>query len=634
MSWLTPLGFLGLLGVVALIIIYIIKPNFQNKFISSTFIWKKSLKYKKKKIPISKLRNLLLFICQLLILTAAALILAQPYIEDEDGNRGTETVLILDTSASMLTETAGVTRFERAVNDISKYIDEAFENDKKVSVIVASDESYFLVQNASVESAAAVKQTLFELLDEQSSPCTLGTPDINGAIALSEEITAVSLDAEVRLYTDTNYIDKGKIKVIDVSDPADWNAAVVDVRAKLVENQYVFEIDVACYGADTDVRVYVDFYGVNIDESTLNYDITARCSNDKIQTLVFSADAEEADEEVNIYAFDYVHAYVKELDSLSYDNSFYLYGGKRPVLNVQYYSALPNNFFSASLLVLRDKLGGYWDLEIKEVKYDEVPAVEGFDLYIFEHQMPSQMPVDGIVILANPNELPKGSGIQLGGTYGTSNGSELFLESGESHPIMNNISAERVSVSRYTQIKNYDSYIPLMCVNNDPVVMVKDEPGEKVVVMSFSLNYSNFAMTPDFPLFIYNIIDYFAPQTLDTFVFDVNESVKLNARGETLQVDGPNTSLELEELPTELLLTNTGVYTLTQELLSGDPAVENFFVKIPTEESDINHTVDDLKNPYFYQESDASNIDLLIYFAIALVSLLFIEWWLKSREQI
>ena len=72
MSFLTPLGFLGFLGVVALIIIYIIKPNFQNKIISSTFIWKLSLKYKKKRIPISKLRNIILFICQVLILSAAA----------------------------------------------------------------------------------------------------------------------------------------------------------------------------------------------------------------------------------------------------------------------------------------------------------------------------------------------------------------------------------------------------------------------------------------------------------------------------------------------------------------------------------------------------------------------------------
>ena len=67
MSWLTPIGFLGLIGLIILIIIYIIKPNYQNKVISSTFIWKLSLKYTRRKIPISKLRNILLLICQILI---------------------------------------------------------------------------------------------------------------------------------------------------------------------------------------------------------------------------------------------------------------------------------------------------------------------------------------------------------------------------------------------------------------------------------------------------------------------------------------------------------------------------------------------------------------------------------------
>ena len=62
MTWLVPLGFLGLLGIIALIVIYIIKPNYQNKFISSTYVWKLSLKYKKKKLPINTLRNILLFI--------------------------------------------------------------------------------------------------------------------------------------------------------------------------------------------------------------------------------------------------------------------------------------------------------------------------------------------------------------------------------------------------------------------------------------------------------------------------------------------------------------------------------------------------------------------------------------------
>ena len=107
MSWLTPLGFLGFIGLIILLIIYIIKPNYQHKYISSTFVWKLSLKYRKKKVPLSKLRNILLIICQVLIISLCAAILAQPFINGEDANAGKEKVIILDASAGMRAELEG-----------------------------------------------------------------------------------------------------------------------------------------------------------------------------------------------------------------------------------------------------------------------------------------------------------------------------------------------------------------------------------------------------------------------------------------------------------------------------------------------------------------------------------------------
>ena len=633
MSWLTPLGFLGLLGLVALIIIYIIKPNFQNKIISSTYVWKKSLKFKKKKIPISNLRNILLFLCQVLIITLASLILAQPFLVDKEGNNGEDSVIIIDASASMLAESAGFSRFERTVEEVSKYVDELFEEEKRVSVIIAAEKSYFLVQQAESESVADVKNALTGLLDVNAPPYTLGNPDIDGAMKLAEEVTAYTANSEVVLYTDSNYIDKGKVRVVDVSDALDWNAAILDVRATVVENRYVFEIDVACYGSDSDIDVYVDFYGVNTEETNLNYRVSARCSNNEVTTLIFSPDEETATETVSIYEYNYIHVYHAESDSLVQDNNFYLYGGKRPVFKIQYYSYLPNNYFSSALMVLRNQLGDYWDIEIDEVKGEEVPETEGYDMYIFEHVMPSTIPTDGIVLLSNPDRLPSNSGIQLGKSYYSTSG-ELPLEAGDAHPIMNNINAENITVTRFTEVANSDEYIPLMYCQSYPVVMVKDEPDAKVVVMTFSHNYSNLAVKSEFPLFMYNIIDYFAPQTLDGFVFDVNETIELNSRSDELNIVGPGMDTAVSEFPYSMKVINTGVYTTTQELLSGEALIENFYVKLPASESNINQEIDVLSNPYFYQETDVSDIDLLLYFAIALVALLFIEWWLKSREQI
>ena len=53
MTWLAPLGLIALASILALIIIYIIKPNYQQKIVSSTYVGKLSLKYKKHRIPIN-----------------------------------------------------------------------------------------------------------------------------------------------------------------------------------------------------------------------------------------------------------------------------------------------------------------------------------------------------------------------------------------------------------------------------------------------------------------------------------------------------------------------------------------------------------------------------------------------------
>lgn len=639
MSWLTPLGLLGLSGLIALIIIYIIKPIYQNKIISSTYIWKLSLRYRKKKIPVSKLRNILIFICQVLIITSIAFILGQPFIADDDAKTGADTVIIVDASVSMTAKTGNSTRLERAFDLVSQKVAKVYQDseDNRVSIIVATDKPYFLVQDISYDKVDSITSAINDLRHETNGRAfTYATPDIKGAVKLAEQITAFSTDSSVTLYTDIKYIDRGEIEVISVSDTADWNAAVLDVRVINVENYYTFEIDVACFGVDKDIDVRCKFNGVNYEQTNPEYVIPVRCTSDEVQTIRFSVDPKVATSDktvASIYQYNYVQVSINENDSLSNDNSFYLYGGRRPVLRVQYNSTLPNNFYASALFVLRDQLGSYWDVEIDEIKKDESYKTEGYDIYIFEHMVPSEIPTDGIVILSDPPSLPSSMGIQLGNTYQTQKGTVAPLAMGESHPINKNINAEEIVVTKFTHISNYDDYTPLFYCDEKPVALVKDTEDQKLVVLSFSMNYSNLALLPDFPLFMYNLVNYFTPKTFEGFVFDINDKVSFNARADVLNVTGPTTSLQCDSFPHDLTLDTPGVYTVTQDLISGETVIESFYVRIPGEESNINLTQDTLEKPYFYAETDEGDLDLLLYLAIALVSLLFIEWWLKSREQ-
>ena len=67
--------------------------------------------------------------------------------------------------------------------------------------------------------------------------------------------------------------------------------------------------------------------------------------------------------------------------------------------------------------------------------------------------------------------------------------------------------------------------------------------------------------------------------------------------------------------------------------MSGLELMDNFFVKLPAAESNINSSADVLTNPLFAPKQEQNDLDLLLYLSIAVVVLLFSEWWLHTREQ-
>lgn len=68
MNFLYPIGFLALLGVPVLILIYIIKNKYTEQVIPSTYLWTLSEKFLKKRLPINKLVGIISLILQILSL--------------------------------------------------------------------------------------------------------------------------------------------------------------------------------------------------------------------------------------------------------------------------------------------------------------------------------------------------------------------------------------------------------------------------------------------------------------------------------------------------------------------------------------------------------------------------------------
>lgn len=631
MSWLTPIGFLGLLGLVVLILIYIIKPNYQNKRISSTYIWHLSLKYKKQRRQISKIQNFLTFLCQVLILTVLGLLLAGPVIEMLSGTDTNETVIIIDASAGMRMKDEDQTRFERALTEARKKVESTFEKDSKVSFIVADESPEFLLTRVGADDKSTALEAIDRLFPEAGEICTFAEGDINTALSLAESVLAANSEAQVYLYTGTEYTYDNGVTVVNIASDHEWNAAILDCKAELDNNNhYEITARAACYGKTDFITVYCKVHGINGDPSktvTLEKGEFFDPSEEEKEIVFNSDDMLDG----VIYSYDYVEAYVSVRDSLTDDNAYFLYGGKKPVVKIQYASSSPNNFFESAIRSLRQNNKETWDVQFTLLKDSEPFATEGFDIYIFEHKMPDVLPTDGVVLLVDPRTAPLGSDLQIGSSYSVDSNS--VLSPGASHALTKYTDPQRITIAKYNDVILNEGYEELMFYNGRPVMLLRDTPESKVIVWAFDLNYSNLIALPDFSVLVYNMFHYFIFETFNGNAFEVEETVKLNGRGGALTVSGMAEHSVFESGEGEFIPTRPGTYTVTQNVV-GDKALpeENFFVHIPSAESNIAKKVDVLP----FTRADEVRIleyeDLIIYFAIALVTLMFGEWILEIKK--
>ena len=662
MTLLAPLGLLGLLGVLALIIIYIIKPNYQQKFISSTYVWKLSLKYRKKRIPTSKLRNLLLILCQVLFLVTCAAILAQPNLVIGTAVKEPEVIIIVDSSASMRANVEGETRFMRAVDKAQDLILDTFEDDGYVSVIIADETPSYLLSERMRKEKQTDIDLLWSELTEETTQCSYASSDIDGAIALCESVIRENPKAKIYLYTDTVYAYVPKtVTLVNVSDEAEWNGAILSAEAKNEGNNYTFYVEVACYGGiDQVMNVTLDLNNVNVADNNeigdnVTFEKSVRCIGEETVKMIFISQAlyEEDEEyyaaygdniylipnEQRIFSYKRMHLSLQNEaggalgDSFLEDNTFDVYGGMKQVLRIQYASALPNSFWPAVLRQIRKVYQDRWDVQITEVKKGQRPSLSGFDLYIFEHELPQILPEDGVLWLANPDKAVPSMGIRLFGQDVSSNPlGEPLTQDVDTHPILKDVDAEDITVSMFTRLVLDGSFETLLSCAGQPMLAVKNEESCKVVVMPFSLHYSNLPVVLEFPFLVNNVFEYFFPITVRGNAFEVNEKVKLNSMGQKLEVKGIDYEETFESFPAEFVVSTPGTYTIKQTTFYGKEITESIYVRVPKAESDIFQEKDRIAEPYVKEDAGDFFEDLLLYFAIGLTAVAFIEWWLRQHE--
>ena len=622
MSFLNPAGLWGLLGIPVLILIYIIKPKFQEKLVTSTFIWKLSQKYKKKSLP-WQITNTLLFLVQLITIAAISLILARPVIVTEDG--AAEKIVILDASASMQVEGSSGTFFAKAKEQIAELADD-MESYGKMTVILAGTKSSILVERSGSE------REIKELV--QQAECPFGEADLAGAFLLAEEVLLENPEAQVYLFTDREYENNDSIRVVDVSEEA-WNVAVCSMEAVRAENrEYQFTAEIASYGKDAKATAVL-----YVDDVLADAQIVL-LPKDTVMTVEFT--------DLGLRQYETAKLYVEAADALPADNEFHLLDGIKRTYEVLVVSE-EATFLEAALQTF-DHLNvttvASFDELDKEEEYlpdgtmvEHIPST-GYDLYVYDEQMPKTLPGDGAVWMIYPEKVPKGVTFKLGDEVTAENYMEKAPDSGTElfAALTNQVSVEEVYINEYLEISSALGFETLYTCNDAPVVLAGEAENVRAVIFGFDLNASNLPLRIAFPELIYNMVQYSLCPVLEETMYEVGETITLQkTSGAVLTtVTGSEenaVAANYVRMPAEYVAEQPGLYEVNQVMADESVRTMEYFVRLSPEESDITAAGGVLPELEGTSEIVSYEKEITWWIVAVLLVLIVVEWGLQYREQ-
>jgi hypothetical protein len=198
----TPLGLLALAAVVPLVLLYLVRPDPIRVRLPTLEFLTAGDDTASDRPALSRLRRNLLLLLQVLVVVAIALALASPYVAVAQETTVAETVLVVDTSASMTAPADGTTRFDRAVAEARGATSET------TSVVTAGARPRVVLRGGGAPDAEAV-------LDELAVTDAPG--DLAGAISRAVAVAG----EEARIVVASDFAGGGR-----------WREAVAAARAR------------------------------------------------------------------------------------------------------------------------------------------------------------------------------------------------------------------------------------------------------------------------------------------------------------------------------------------------------------------------------------------------------------------
>ncbi len=584
------LGFLASIPVI--IMMYILKQRFEEREVSSLYLWEQVIKDIDVNTPWQRLKSSLPLILQVLAAALLVFALTDPFLLLK-GRSYENVILVLDNTGSMNAAYEDTTRFEEGKKRAEKLI-KSLKPGSKITLVSSG-------MNPKVELASSTDKN--EALNKlKNIKPTNFSGDINDSVSLVR-----SISKQYKAYRAVFFTD-GQVDVKDLEGEVQvLNSSVLNISLDYIshtkENESIKAI----------VRVN------NRTNKTQSREI-ALYAEDKLFSL---KDVELKPKEVKTIYFEripanikYIHAEISEKDSLIEDNSIYEVIRQTKAQRILLISE--KNIFVEKIVSSLNNVELYKTNSVDNIK-------DKYDLYIFDGVSPKELPKEGSVLFINP---PKDNPVvQVNETIEGGLGEVL------KNPVTRYMDKAHFSVSK---IK--DMVVPywgstFLKVNGKAAAFTGELKGRKTAVIAYDLHNSDFPLISEFPIFMHNLLGYLIDIDFQSKTsYYCGEGININNIGEVgkLSIKNPEGSMENIELKYPIRpyenTNNIGIYKLSKE--NKDISYENVFaVNFPTDrESDIDKEAKPMNNIDSSSLLNSSGISLKIFILIAALMLLSIEW--------
>ncbi len=574
MTFLYPLGLLGLIGVPILILIYILKNRYTEQTVASTYLWRLSERFLKRRNPLSRITGIISLILQILFVISISLTLAQPKIILKGA--ANEYCFVLDGSASMSMEKDGKTRLDSAKSEVEKIVDSA-KAGSVFSLVYVTD----------------ITETVFELEDDRelikerlsALTCSGSAIDYTGSLGVAQKLFNDNPSVLTYLLTDESYADGNheNVTVINVAK-GETNISLYDVAYKANgQNSYTVTGKIISYGEDRATAIEVKnnlearvLASVPLElKSGVEADFSLTFESEEFYSLTVTSTSEDAmasDNSVRVYNIKSENSYNVLLVS---DTHFLIKSAIDAVSNA-----------NITLMTTED----YKSAEIGDLSSGT--PITGYGLYIFDSVSPTALPSDGTIWFLGLTENVAGAGFSIQESIELKEGAEMELNKSSStfmRRLTGGLSGESLYIKKYTKCGVYGNFNTIFSYMGNPLVFTgTSDSGCRTVAFSFNLHDTNFSLSPDFPILFNNLLSYSFPDVIEKTEYSCGEKAQINViPGCTgIRVTEPSGSsfyADTASAVSEFTLSEVGEHKITLETAGGE---REFFIfsSVPAEE--------------------------------------------------